>query len=65
MMTLDTQHVHILYILGFARIDLTYLEQIPKAIFVPKAFHIETYISSFLTSIDGKSFTWDAKSIFD
>ena len=35
-MTLDTQHVHILYILDFARIDLTYLEQIPKAIFVPK-----------------------------
>ena len=36
MMTLDTQHVHILYILDFARIDLTYLEQIPKAIFVPR-----------------------------
>ena len=36
MMTYDTQHVHVLFIIGFARKDLAYLEQIPNAFFVSR-----------------------------
>ena len=60
-MTLDTQHVHILYILGFARIDLTYLEQIPKAFSVLNSLPQVSLISRLFALICRKSFTGGGK----